>query len=57
MEKPFATTREDAVAIYEAVDAGIRTIFCITEHIPALDMLRVVAAVDAVRVESLKHLL
>jgi succinyl-CoA synthetase alpha subunit len=33
-------------AILEAVDAGISTIFCITEHIPALDMLRVVAAVD-----------
>ncbi len=33
-------------AILEALDAGIQTIFCITEHIPALDMLRVVAAVD-----------
>ena len=33
-------------AILEALDAGIKTIFCITEHIPALDMLRVVAAVD-----------
>jgi succinyl-CoA synthetase alpha subunit len=33
-------------AILEAVDAGIRTIFCITEHIPVLDMLRVVVAVD-----------
>jgi len=33
-------------AILEALDAGISTIFCITEHIPALDMLRVVAAVD-----------
>jgi succinyl-CoA synthetase alpha subunit len=33
-------------AILEAVDAGISTIFCITEHIPALDMLRVVAAID-----------
>ena len=33
-------------AILEALDAGIGTIFCITEHIPALDMLRVVAAVD-----------
>jgi succinyl-CoA synthetase alpha subunit len=33
-------------AILEAVDAGIGTIFCITEHIPALDMLRVVHAVD-----------
>ena len=34
-------------AILEAVDAGIRTIFCITEHIPALDMLKVVAEVRA----------
>jgi succinyl-CoA synthetase alpha subunit len=33
-------------AILEAVDAGIQTIFCITEHIPALDMLRVVHVVD-----------
>jgi succinyl-CoA synthetase alpha subunit len=33
-------------AILEALDAGIATIFCITEHIPALDMLKVVAAVD-----------
>jgi succinyl-CoA synthetase alpha subunit len=34
-------------AILEAIGAGIRTVFCITEHIPALDMLRVVAEVDA----------
>jgi succinyl-CoA synthetase alpha subunit len=33
-------------AVLEAVDAGIGTIFCITEHIPALDMLKVVAAVE-----------
>ncbi len=33
-------------AMLEAVDAGIKTIFCITEHIPALDMLRVVAVVE-----------
>ncbi|HEY5521419.1 MAG TPA: succinate--CoA ligase subunit alpha [Candidatus Limnocylindrales bacterium] len=33
-------------AILEAVDAGIKTVFCITEHIPALDMLRVVHVVD-----------
>ena len=36
-------------AILEAVGAGIKTIFCITEHIPALDMLRVVHVVDAGR--------
>jgi len=34
-------------AILEAVDAGITTAFCITEHIPAHDMLKVVHAVDA----------
>jgi succinyl-CoA synthetase alpha subunit len=34
-------------AILEAVEAGIKTIFCITEHIPALDMLKVVHVVDA----------
>jgi succinyl-CoA synthetase alpha subunit len=33
-------------AILEAVAAGIRTIFCITEHIPALDMLRVMPEVE-----------
>ena len=33
-------------AILEAIAAGLKTIFCITEHIPALDMLRVVHAVD-----------
>ncbi len=33
-------------AILEAVGAGIKTILCITEHIPALDMLRVVHEVD-----------
>jgi succinyl-CoA synthetase alpha subunit len=35
-------------AVLEAVGAGIKTVFCITEHIPALDMLRVVPVVDAV---------
>jgi succinyl-CoA synthetase alpha subunit len=34
-------------AVMEAVDAGIRTIFCITEGIPALDMIPVVEAVQA----------
>jgi len=32
-------------AVMEAVDAGIRTIFCITEGIPALDMVPVVQAI------------
>jgi succinyl-CoA synthetase alpha subunit len=36
-----------ADAVLEAVDAGIRTVFCITEHIPAHDMLKVVHVVDA----------
>jgi succinyl-CoA synthetase alpha subunit len=34
-------------AVMEAVDAGIRTIFCITEGVPALDMVPVVEAVRA----------
>jgi succinyl-CoA synthetase alpha subunit len=33
-------------AILESLDAGIGTIFCITEHIPALDMLKVVAEME-----------
>jgi succinyl-CoA synthetase alpha subunit len=34
-----------ADAIYEAVDAGIATVICITEHVPAHEMLRVHAYV------------
>ena len=34
-------------SILEAVGAGIKTIFCITEGIPALDMLRVMPLVEA----------
>jgi succinyl-CoA synthetase alpha subunit len=34
-------------AVLEAVDAGISTIFCITEGVPALDMIAVVDAVNA----------
>ena len=37
----FVPARFAADAIYEAVDAGIDTIVCITEGIPAHDMLRV----------------
>jgi succinyl-CoA synthetase alpha subunit len=37
----FVPARFAADAIYEAVDAGIATIICITEGIPAHDMLRV----------------
>lgn len=38
---PFA-----ADAILEAADAGIKTIICITEHIPVVDMLKVRAVLD-----------
>src|SRR5205823_8415094 len=37
----FVPARFAPDAVYEAVDAGIRTVICITEHIPAHDMLRV----------------
>ncbi len=37
----FVPARFAVDAIYEAVDAGIATVICITEHIPAHDMLRV----------------
>jgi succinyl-CoA synthetase alpha subunit len=37
----FVPARFAVDAIYEAVDAGIDTVICITEHIPAHDMLRV----------------
>ncbi|HEY3105935.1 MAG TPA: succinate--CoA ligase subunit alpha [Gaiellaceae bacterium] len=37
----FVPARFAADAIYEAVDAGIRTVICITEGVPAHDMLRV----------------
>jgi succinyl-CoA synthetase alpha subunit len=36
-----------ADAVYEAVDAGIPTVICITEHVPAHEMLRVYAYVRA----------
>jgi succinyl-CoA synthetase alpha subunit len=37
----FVPARFATDAIYEAVDAGIATVVCVTEHIPAHDMLRV----------------
>ena len=36
----FVPARFAVDAIYEAVDSGIDTVICITEHIPAHDMLR-----------------
>src|SRR5437762_6813918 len=36
----FVPARGAADAIYEAVDAGIQTVICITEHVPAHEMLR-----------------
>jgi len=39
----FVPARGAADAVYEAVDAGIRTVICITEHVPAHEMLRAYA--------------
>src|SRR5204863_1982296 len=36
----FVPARFAADAIYEAVDAGIATVICITEHVPVHEMLR-----------------
>ena len=36
----FVPARFAADAIYEAVDAGIGTVICITEHVPVHEMLR-----------------
>src|SRR3978361_2278311 len=36
----FVPARFAADAIYEAIDAGIATVICITEHVPAHEMLR-----------------
>jgi succinyl-CoA synthetase alpha subunit len=43
----FVPARFATDAIYEAVDAGIGTVICITEHIPAHDMLRVYTYIRA----------
>ena len=37
----FVPARFATDAVYEAVDAGVETVICITEHIPAHEMLRV----------------
>ncbi len=41
----FVPARFAADAVYEAVDAGIATVVCITEHIPVHDTLRLAAYV------------
>jgi succinyl-CoA synthetase alpha subunit len=41
----FVPARFAPDAVYEAVDAGIGTVICITEHIPAHEMLRIHAYV------------
>jgi succinyl-CoA synthetase alpha subunit len=46
----FVPARFAVDAIYEAVDAGIESVVCITEHIPAHDMLRVYTYVRALGV-------
>jgi succinyl-CoA synthetase alpha subunit len=43
----FVPARFAADAVYEAVDAGIGTVICITEHIPVHDTLRLRAYVRA----------
>ena len=37
----FVPARFAPDAVYEAVDAGIETVICITEHVPAHEMLRI----------------
>jgi succinyl-CoA synthetase alpha subunit len=46
----FVPARFAVDAIFEAVDAGIEIVVCITEHIPAHDMLRVYTYVRALGV-------
>jgi succinyl-CoA synthetase alpha subunit len=43
----FVPARFAADAVYEAIDAGIGTVICITEHIPVHDMLKLRAYVRA----------
>ncbi len=43
----FVPARFAADAVYEAVDAGVHTVICITEHVPAHDMLSLYAYVRA----------
>jgi succinyl-CoA synthetase alpha subunit len=43
----FVPARFAADAIYEAVDAGIGTVICISEHVPAHEMLRIYTYIRA----------
>jgi succinyl-CoA synthetase alpha subunit len=43
----FVPARFAPDAIYEAIDAGIKTVICISEHVPAHDMLRIYPALRA----------
>ena len=43
----FVPARFATDAIYEAVDAGVTTVICITEHVPAHEMLRVYTYIRA----------
>jgi succinyl-CoA synthetase alpha subunit len=43
----FVPARFATDAIYEAVDAGVKTVVCITEHVPAHEMLRVYTFIRA----------
>jgi succinyl-CoA synthetase alpha subunit len=43
----FVPARFAADAIYEAVDAGIGTVICISEHVPAHEMLRIYTYIHA----------
>src|SRR5881275_2041843 len=49
----FVPARFAADAIYEAVDAGIGTVICIAEGLPAHDMLRVYNYIQARRITML----
>lgn len=42
----FVPPQNAAVAIIEAIDAGISTIVCVTERVPVLDMVRVKKALE-----------
>ena len=46
----FVPARFAADAIYEAIDAGLKTVICISEHVPAHDMLRIYATLQTNRV-------